>query len=74
MKEVFVSVLERCFLNCYYMAPQVIINKLMEITSNKYETFELERKPDRAVIVIGENTQIWFYLSPSKVIRSIEVY
>lgn len=75
MKEIFTTVLERCFLNCYYMNPSVIINKLKEMTFEKYDVYELDHTNEKAVICIGEDLfQIWFYLSPKKVITSIEIY
>ena len=75
MKEIFTAVLERCFLNCYYMNPAIIIDRLKEMTFEKYDVYEIEHTNEKAVICIGEYMfQIWFYLSPKKVITSIEIY
>ncbi len=75
MKEIFTTVLERCFLNCYYMNPAVIIDKLKEMTFEKYDVCEINHTNEKAVICIGEDKfKICFYLSPKKVITSIEIY
>ena len=75
MKEIFTAVLERCFLNCYYMNPAIIIDRLKEMTFEKYDVYELEHTNKKAVICIGKDMfQIWFYLSPKKLITSIEIY
>ena len=43
MKEIFTAVLERCFLNCYYMNPAIIIDRLKEMTFEKYNVYELNK-------------------------------
>ena len=75
MKEIFTTVLERCFLNCYYMNPSIIIDRLKEMTFEKYNVYELDHNNEKVVICIGEDKfKICFYLSPKKVITSIEIY
>ena len=54
MKEIFTAVLERCFLNCYYMNPAIIIDRLKEMTFEKYDVYELEHTNKKAVICIGK--------------------
>ncbi|MBO5003750.1 MAG: hypothetical protein J6D03_00485 [Clostridia bacterium] len=72
MKEVFISVLERCFLNCCYMGGSMILDKIRELTNYKYNVDESICN-NKVTINIGELMEIEFYLNPGNVIKHINI-